>query len=197
MKLISLAFNEPLEIFLAELIKVMKIEKLETYERFCFYENLAALKGKLTRHFGEKVLKLNDLVEMVDDYLLAEMPLVSTSPYRDADEAVQILSAHKAKGLEFEYVFIISADHTAWGKGKGNNNLLTLPKNLAHIRHTGMTDSEKLRILYVALTRAKKSLIITNSLHDFNGKSPERLEYFEERTEGDEVISPFLRWRRR
>ena len=105
---------------------------------------------------------------------------------------MQILTAHKAKGLEFEYVFIVSADHTAWGKGKGNNNLLALPKNLIQIRHTGTTDSEKLRILYVALTRAKKSLIITNSLHDFNDKSPERLEYFEEYVDGTEVISPFL-----
>ena len=102
------------------------------------------------------------------------------------------MTAHKAKGLEFEYVFIVSADHTAWGKGKGNNNLLALPKNLIQIRHTGTTDSEKLRILYVALTRAKKSLIITNSLHDFNDKSPERLEYFEEYVDGTEVISPFL-----
>ena len=191
-ELARIAFSEPLEIFLDKLISIMKIEKLDTYERFCFYENLASLRGKLIKHCGEKVLKLKDLVEMVDDYLAADMPLVTSSPYRDADEAIQVLSAHKAKGLEFEYVFIISADHTAWGKGKGNNNLLALPKNLTQIRHTGMTDSEKLRILYVALTRAKKSLIITNSLHDFNGKSPERLEYFEEYADGEDVVSPFL-----
>ena len=90
-----------------------------------------------------------------------------------------------------------SADHTAWGKGKGNNNFLALPKNLTQIRHTGVTDGEKLRVLYVALTRAKSTLYITNSLHDFNGKSPERLEYLEEYVEKndvgvDEVVSPFL-----
>lgn len=166
------------------------------YEVFRFYENLAALRGKLTKHFGDKSLKLGDLIEMLDDYEAADMAMNATSPYRDADEAVQILTAHKAKGLEFEYVFIISADHTAWGKGKGNNNLLALPKNLAQIRHTGMTDGEKLRILYVALTRAKSTLYITNSLHDFNDKSPERLEYFDERVEkmedGEVVVSPFL-----
>ena len=169
-----------------------KFEHLAPFELFSFYENLASLNGKLRKHFGDRTLKLADLVEMVEDYEAADMALNATSPYKDADEAVQILTAHKAKGLEFEYVFIVSADHTAWGKGKGNNNLLALPKNLMQIRHTGVTDGEKLRILYVALTRAKSYLYITNSLHDFNEKSPERLEYLEERVEGDEVISPFL-----
>ena len=88
-------------------------------------------------------------------------------------------------------MFIISADHTAWGKGKGNNNFLSLPKNLTYIRHTGVTESERLRVLYVALTRAKSTLFITNSLYDFNGKAPDRLEYFDERVEKDE---PGARW---
>lgn len=173
-----------------------KTADAKMYEVFSFYENMASLRGKLQKHFGDKSLKLGDLIEMINDYEEAGMTLAATSPYRDADEAVQVLTAHKAKGLEFEYVFIVSADHTAWGKGKGNNNLLALPKNLMQIRHTGTTDGEKLRILYVALTRAKYGLIITNSLHDFNDKSPERLEYLEEYVDGDEVISPFLPSRR-
>ena len=197
------SFNEPLERWLDFLIGAEELEGFRSpfleycanegeYEKFTLYENLAALLGKLKRHFGEKNLRLGDLVEMVNDYKEAEMTLDTTSPYRDADDAVQILSAHKAKGLEFKHVFIISADHTAWGKGKGNNNGLSLPKNLAQIRHTGMTDGERLRILYVALTRAKEFLYITNSLRDFKGKSPDRLEYFDECIEDDKVISPFL-----
>ena len=172
--------TQPLESILIDVTTRMKIDILTPYEVFKFYENLAALKAKLIRYCGEKPLRVHDLLEMVDDYEKAEIPLTATSPYRDADEAVSVLSAHKAKGLEFSYVFILSADHTCWGKGKGNNNFLTLPKNLIHIRHTGITDGEKIRVLYVALTRAKHTLYITNSLHDFAGKSPERLEYFDE-----------------
>ena len=164
----------------------------DEYTAFSLYEKIASLRGKLKKHFGDKSLKLSDLIQMLDDYEQADMPINMNSPYRDADEAVSILSAHKAKGLEFSHVFIISADHMAWGKGKGNNNLLSLPKNLMQIRHTGTTDGEKLRILYVALTRAKDSITVTNSLHDFNGKSPERLEYLEEYVEGDEVFSPLI-----
>ncbi|MDO4612412.1 MAG: ATP-dependent DNA helicase [Candidatus Saccharibacteria bacterium] len=180
------------------IVEKMKIGELTEVEQFTFYENLAALKGKLKRHFGEKTVFLADFVGMVDDYESAEMVLSAISPYRDADEAVQILTAHKAKGLEFEYVFMIAVDDMAWGKGKGNNNLLVLPKNLTQIRHTGTTDGEKLRILYVAMTRAKTHLIMTNSLYDFNGKSPKRLEYLEESVQKDgktglEIVeSPFL-----
>ena len=190
---------EPVELVVNELVARMGVDNSDDpYEIFRFYENLAALMGRLKRHFGEdKLLRVRDLVQLIDDYAEAEMPMNVASPYREADEAVSILSAHKAKGLEFEHVFIISADHTAWGKGKGNNNMLALPRNLASIRHTGTTDGEKMRILYVALTRAKSHLYITNSLHDFNGKSPERLEYFEESVkklaDGTEVVeAPFL-----
>ena len=201
--LVAKSFTEPLEIMLDYIIGATELDsyrspllayytKDDEYGTFNLYENLASLRGKLRKHFGERSLKLDDLIDMIDDYEAAEMTLNKTSPYKDADEAVQILTAHKAKGLEFEYVFIISADHVAWGKGKGNNNLLSLPKNLTQIRHTGTTDSEKLRILYVALTRAKDSIIITNSLHDFNGKSPERLEYLEEYEEDGTVVSPLI-----
>jgi len=201
--LVAKAFEEPLELFLDYLIGAMELNgyrspyleyytKTEGYQAFSLYESLSSLRGKLKKHFGEKKLRLADLISLIDDYEDAEMPLNLVSPYKESDEAVQILSAHKAKGLEFSYVFIISTDHMAWGKGKGNNNLLALPKNLAQIRHTGTTDGEKLRILYVALTRAKETLYITNSLHDFNEKSPARLEYLEEYQEGEKVISPLI-----
>lgn len=205
--LVAVAINSPLEIFLDYLLGTAPLAdftspflsyytKQADYDTFSLYENLASLRGKLNKHFNGKSPRLKDLIVMLDDYLAADLPLSTSSPYRDADDAVQILTAHKAKGLEFKYVFIISADHTAWGKGKGNNNLLALPKNLIQIRHTGTTDGEKLRILYVALTRAKQFLTITNSLKDFNEKSPERLEYLEEYLEkteaGERIVSPFL-----
>ena len=203
MDLVAKSFNEPLEIFLDYVIGAVPLGDYrssflkyytgrEDYEVFSLYEKIASLRGKLKKHFGDKKLKLADLIEMIEDYESAGMPINMTSPYKESDEAVQILSAHKAKGLEFSYVFIISADHVAWGKGKGNNNLLVLPKNLTQIRHTGTTDGEKLRVLYVALTRAKNTLYITNSLTDFNGKSPDRLEYLEEYVNGDDVVSPLL-----
>lgn len=194
-KLIAASFVEPLDFVINELMQKMQ-PLASNAETFAFYENVAALIGLVKKHVGDKPLKVADLLAMVDDYEAAEMTLIARSPYREANDAVQILTAHKAKGLEFSYVFIITADHTAWGKGKGNNNLLSLPKNLTQIRHTGITDSERLRVLYVALTRAKNALYITNALHDFSDKSPERLEYLSEYVEKDgeneTIVSPYL-----
>ena len=202
--LIVKALSEPLEVFMDYLVGTAELNGYRSeflkywsmkgeYEAFSLYENLASLRGKLRKHYGEKSLKLDDLISMINDYEEAGMSLSTISPYSEAENAVQVLTAHKAKGLEFEYVFIISADHTAWGKAKGNNTTLSLPKNLIHIRHTGMTDGERLRVLYVALTRAKQYLYITNSLADFNGKSSARLEYLDEYLDVDKkVISPFL-----
>lgn len=202
--LVAKSYDSPLEIFLDYLLGTLELNGYRSpfldyyanqvnYQTLTLYENLASLRGRLHKHFTGQSPKLLDLISMIDDYQSADLPLNTTSPYRDSADAVQVLTAHKAKGLEFAHVFIISADHMAWGKGKGNNNLLALPQNLLSLRHTGTTDGEKLRILYVALTRAKNSLTITNSLRDFNGKSPDRLEYFAEYKDQDKsVISPFL-----
>ena len=194
----KISFVQPFEVVLEKIIDKMNLEEAEPFEMFRFYENLASIRDRLIRYAGEKTIRVSDFVQMADDYEEAGLQLTLKSPYRDADTAVQVLSAHKAKGLEFEYVFVISADHTAWGKGKGNNTTLSLPKNLIQIRHTGMTDGEQIRLLYVALTRARKCLFITNSLYDFAGKSPERLEYFDEYVEKIDdnmvqIVTPFLK----
>ena len=55
-----------------------------------------------------------------------------------------------------------------------------------------MTDGERLRILYVALTRARQTIYITNSLADFTDKKRERLEYLKEHVEDDKIISDIL-----
>lgn len=186
------SFTDPLVDLLFKIADKMEPEQMAEYERFCFYENLASLIGKLRNHFGDKKLRLNDLIEMLDDYEQAEMPLNTTSPYKDADEAVQLMTVHGAKGLEFEYVFLVSVDDKAWGGAKGNNNFLSLPKNLTQIRHTGITDSERLRVMYVALTRAKHTLILTNSVRDFTGATPARLEYFGEHEAKDETGKDYI-----
>ena len=201
--LAAISFTEPLDIVFDYIIGASELKSyrspfleyytnIDDYTTYTLYENLASLRGKLRKHFGERSLKLSDLIEMIKDYENAKMSLNTTSPYRDAENAVQVLTAHKAKGLEFEYIFIISADHAGWGKEKGNNTTLTLPRNLKQIQHSGTTDSEKLRILYVALTRAKQGIFITNSLTDFNGKNPERLEYLHEYEKDGKIYSPFL-----
>lgn len=200
------SFETPLELWLDYLTGATELDGFRspylTYyenhgtrsEIFEFYENLNALKNTVISHTSNQSPQLLDFINMIEDYKEADASIVNTSPYRDAEHAVQLMSAHKSKGLEFEWVFMIAVDELAWGKAKGNNNLFSLPNNLSQIRHTGVTDDEKLRLLFVAITRAKMHLIMTNSIQDFSEKKVARLGYLaEQRDEKAEVqLSPYL-----
>ena len=162
------------------------------YATFDLYDKLNTLKSHLVNYAAPDQPTLETLINFHRDYELAGLQLISTSPYAESKSAVHLLSAHKSKGLEFAHVFIISADNRSWGKSKGNNSFLTLPKNLTQIRHTGITDDERLRVFFVATTRAKKTLTMTNSRRDYFGKAPARLDYLAEYEDGDKIISPHL-----
>lgn len=204
-KLTTLAPSTPLELFLDYLVGTAEYEEgkkssfleyysksTDSYSTFELYENLSVLREAIIKHTTNSAPKLKDLIAFVDDYTDAEEALVNTSPYQDSADSVQIVTAHKSKGLEFEHVFIIATDDRSWGNAKGNNNLLSLPQNLVSIRHTGVTEDERLRLFFVALTRAKSHLYLTNSRKDFSGKEPARLQYLAEYEDGDKVISPYL-----
>lgn len=205
------ALLSPLEVWLNYLIGELELgdfvspylgyykKILSDAELVEFYEGLATFRQHVMTyarniHPGEeKTPKLADFVIMIADYELAGTEIMRISNFRSADRAVQMMTAHKSKGLEFQYVFLISLDNNSWGKSKGNNNMLTLPKNLAKIRHTGITDDEKLRLLFVAMTRAKAVLVMTNSSANADGKTLARLDYLNESSrEAEAPISPFL-----
>lgn len=210
-KLAGKALTAPLEIWLSYLIGEIELdgyispylkyyqEHLSKSELVEFYEGLATFRQNTMSHMhnlhaeANNTPKLADFVAMINDYEASGTEIMRVSNFRGADRAVQVMTAHKSKGLEFQYVFLISLDDHSWGKSKGNNNKLSLPKNLAKIRHTGITDDEKLRLLFVAMTRAKAVLTMTNSNANDDGKALARLAYMSESSrEAESPISPFL-----
>lgn len=73
-------------------------------------------------------------------------------------ESVQLLTAHSAKGLEFEHVFMFNLIEKEWSKrGGGGNYRFSLPDNLAPQQEQDYLESRR-RLFYVAMTRAKKGL---------------------------------------
>jgi DNA helicase-2/ATP-dependent DNA helicase PcrA len=112
--------------------------------------------------------------------------MINTSPYNQASESVQLMTVFKSKGLEFERVFLLGCVDEVWGeKARGNSNKLTLPANLASIRRAGASEDERLRILYVAMTRAKLGLYLTSYSQAYSGKATTRLKYLYEREQED------------
>ncbi|HMT56367.1 MAG TPA: PD-(D/E)XK nuclease family protein, partial [Candidatus Saccharibacteria bacterium] len=123
----------------------------------------------------------------------AEQPLINTHPIAQQLDSVQLMTTYKAKGLEFEHVFLLSLHDDIWGKkARGNTSKLSLPANLQHIRYRGSSEDELRRLLFVAITRAKCGLYLTSHATKDNGASTEAVKYLQEYIDGDTRRSAVL-----
>lgn len=90
--------------------------------------------------------------------------------------SVYVTTAHKAKGLEFEQVFVPKTTDSYWGVSRGQTSLIHLPWNylsrveLLPEKKEEVIEEER-RLFYVALTRAKKGLHLSYSTQNEEGKA--------------------------
>lgn len=119
---------------------------------------------------------LKNLIKCVKLYTDHNLPITDNTPYISASKAVTLLTAHKAKGLEFETVFVINCQKKVWNPSKRGNSI-SFPKNIAIDPGIDVFD-DHLRLFFVALTRAKSYLYLTAYTTEDNGKMS--------------VLSPFL-----
>lgn len=154
--------------------------------------HLAVLRAKVRERQAaqDNAFVLDDILQLVSEYEAAGQPLRNTSPYNQAADAVQLMTVFKAKGLEFAHVFLLSVCDQVWGSsGASNSNKLTLPANLKPIRHSGATEDERLRLFFVAITRARHGLHLSSHTHTYAGKATTRLKYLDERQNADDTIT--------
>lgn len=121
--------------------------------------------------------KLFDLVSCVDVYEKHSLPITDTSPYISGTNAVTLLSAHKAKGLEFNTVFVLNCQNEIWAKSQ-SRDMIAFPKNLP-IDPAGDTVDDYLRLFFVAITRAKSNLYVTSYKKKDNGRDSLRIPFLE------------------
>jgi len=90
-------------------------------------------------------------------------------------KAVSVMTAHKAKGLEFEVVIIPHLTDNVWG-AKQRPSLFRLPITKVAIDTKEQIEDDERRLFYVALTRAKRVLECAYSTNNAEGRglSPSR-----------------------
>lgn len=113
---------------------------------------------------------LNLLIEARDDPPTAEADLDS--------DAVNVLTIHKAKGLEFRVVFLVGLVQGRFPWPKRSRSFELPDCLIKEVLPTGdFHTQEERRLFYVGMTRAKEELYLT-SAEDYGGKRLRRLSQF-------------------
>lgn len=122
------------------------------------------------------------LEEKQEDYRSFEKYLLTLS-FDDLEEGINLLTIHKSKGLEFDAVIISHMDR---GKKLGQARKIIVDRELGLALKSDFSDyryktiNEKLRdvdreeekrVLYVAMTRAKRELILFGNLKKYKSDS--------------------------
>lgn len=84
---------------------------------------------------------------------------------KNISDMINLTTAHGAKGLEYDIVYILNANNKTWDKTKSTPNKLNFYPDNLHLSQKD-AEGEEVRLFYVAMTRAKKELIICNSSVD-------------------------------
>lgn len=156
--------------------------------------NLNMLLEKAAAYEKTSYKGLFHFVRYIDELQKYDVDFGEADMVGENEDVVRIMSIHKSKGLEFPIVIVS-------GMGKNFNKQDTRSKMVLHpelgigldymdgkLRIKSPTIAKKaiakqidlenlgeeLRVLYVALTRAKEKLILTGTLKD----APEKLEFF-------------------
>lgn len=161
-------------------------ERLQTatQEYFVLLGQLTTLRERLREYRPGQPLNLGNLIEFVNLYQQSSLNLLDTNPHTTTPEAVELMTAYKAKGLEWDTVFVLACHNDVWGsKARNSNYSFGLPHNLDWIKPARDSLDDRLRLFYVAITRAKNNLYLTSYQQNLSGKNTEALSWLGQQSE--------------
>ena len=143
-KLETVSTNEIVE-KLFQNVDYLELYDVEDEEDFGRLENIKELKSV--------ALNFPKLIEFLEQVALVESEYFEHEKKTRESRQLVLMTLHQAKGLEFDYVFIVGVEEGLLPHSRSINDQFQL--------------EEERRLFYVGITRAKKVLYITNTRKRF------------------------------
>ena len=175
--------------------------------------NLKLLFEKAKQYEKVSFNGLYNFINFIEKVRTSSGDLSSAKLIGENENVVRIMSIHKSKGLEFPLVFLCNSNKKFNVQDLNNQILLhqdlglganfidsdkklqypTLAKEAIKIKSKEEIISEEMRILYVALTRAKERLIITGISNDLEKELQQKEELLNLYSEEEKINTNLLK----
>jgi len=127
---------------------------------------------------GNREYTLKDLIhhlDLLDEYHIS----ISKTGGDTSRRGVRLMTGHRSKGLEFDYVYLVGAWDTHWGN-KRSMSAFSLPLAGAADEQD---NADERRLFYVALTRARQGVFVSYGRNSESGKERLPSQFIEEMRE--------------
>jgi len=171
--------------------KLAEIKTLGDEERLGNITKFFTRLKKITGQFGEP--SVTEVIEHIDLSLeLGDTPKVEND-FHEKENAVNVLTAHSAKGLEFKVVFISNLVADRFPTRRRNESL-PIPESLIkeQLPQGDYHLQEERRLFYVAMTRAKDYLFLTSADYYQGNKRQKKISPFVIEALGMETVDSCL-----
>jgi DNA helicase-2/ATP-dependent DNA helicase PcrA len=154
-------------------------------------ENVAKFFEKLQSFAANRedasVFAVVDWIDLAME--LGESPMSAEIDWT-RNNAVNILTVHESKGLEFPFVFVVNLVTQRFPSRDRKEQLPIPPEIIREALPTGDENlQEERRLFYVAITRAKEKLFLTASRYYGEAKRERKLSPFIAETLGDAYVA--------
>jgi ATP-dependent exoDNAse (exonuclease V) beta subunit len=169
--------SEPLDVFI-EKLRALSLLEVGEASRFLGAYSLANL-DRLFRELEAELERGGDaqaLLRRLRTGISQAEEAESARPTEAADDAVRVMTIHKAKGLDFEHTYVVQLHKRPGGAGQDPDTVPferlderdeyvlfgapTLGRHAVQARDRRVEAAERVRTLYVAATRAKRRLVL-------------------------------------
>jgi DNA helicase-2/ATP-dependent DNA helicase PcrA len=120
-----------------------------------------------TRTDKDSNVGLSEFLELIQEMKTYDVSL-SELKLDHKENGVQFITAHSSKGHQFDHVIIIGCNKNKWEASRSGNYSYKLPATITDSGEERNIEEDR-RLFYVAMTRARRSILMTYSQSDIKG----------------------------